>query len=188
MSQPALQLRVGYELVYECPKPTPMIVTLNIHYTRISDLVRPDHMITAPAIPIASYRDSYGNWCTRIVAPAGRLRLSADAVVNDRGEPDVVAPWLGQHPVPELPEETLLFLLGSRYCETEPLLELAWQPFESIAARLGARPGDLRLRARPHRVRLRAREPDQDRVGGVSEPARACAATTPTSRSRSAGA
>jgi len=128
-----MQIRVGYELVYDCPKVTPMIVTLSIHYTRMSDVVRPDHMITTPAIPIASYRDSYGNWCTRIVAPTGRLRLTADALVNDRGQPDVVAPWLVQHPVPDLPEETLLFLLGSRYCETEPLLEMAWRRFESIA-------------------------------------------------------
>jgi transglutaminase-like putative cysteine protease len=126
-----MQIRVGYELVYQCPKPTPMIITLSIHYTRISDVVRPDHMITEPVIPIAAYRDSYGNWCTRLVAPTGRLRLTADALVNDRGQPDAVAPWLGQHPVQELPEETLLFLLGSRYCETEPLLEIAWRLFEA---------------------------------------------------------
>ena len=125
-----MQIRVGYELVYDCPKATPMILVLNIHYTRMSDVVRPDHMITTPAIPIASYRDSYGNWCTRIVAPPGRLRLTADALINDSGQPDIVAPWLPQHPIPELPEETLLFLLGSRYCETEPLLEFAWQRFE----------------------------------------------------------
>ena len=125
-----MQIRVGYELVYDCPKATPMILLLNIHYTRMSDVIRPDHMITTPAIPIASYRDSYGNWCTRIVAPPGRLRLTADALINDSGQPDIVAPWLPQHPIPELPEETLLFLLGSRYCETEPLLEFAWQRFE----------------------------------------------------------
>jgi transglutaminase-like putative cysteine protease len=134
-------LRVGYELIYQCPKPTPMIVTLSIHYTRISDVVRPDHMITSPAIPMTSYRDSYGNWCTRIVAPAGRLRLAADALINDHGQPDVVAPWAQQHPVPELPEETLVFLLGSRYCETEPLLEFAWRMFEPSP------PGWLRVQA-----------------------------------------
>jgi transglutaminase-like putative cysteine protease len=126
-----MQIRVGYELVYDCPKPTPMIVVLSIHYTRVSDVVRPDHLVTRPAVPIASYRDSYGNWCTRLVAPAGRLRLFADALVNDTGQADVVAPFLPQHPVPELPEETLIFLLGSRYCETEPLLEMAWRTFEA---------------------------------------------------------
>src|SRR5882672_5471507 len=107
-----MQIRVGYELIYNCPKPTPMIIVLNIHYSRVSDLVRPDHMITAPTIPVTAYRDSYGNWCSRIVAPTGRLRLSADALINDSGEPDAIAPWLPQHPMPDLPDETLLFLLG----------------------------------------------------------------------------
>jgi transglutaminase-like putative cysteine protease len=124
-----MRIRVGYELIYNCPQPTPMIVTLSIHYTRASDIVTPDHLITTPSIPIRAYRDSFGNWCGRIVAPAGRLRLSADALVNDSGQPDVVVPSAPQHAVQELPEETLLFLLGSRYCETDLLSEAAWKLF-----------------------------------------------------------
>ena len=65
-----MQIRVGYELVYECPQPTPMLLMLNIHYTRASDLVVPDHLTTEPRLPIRSYRDSFGNWCARITAPA----------------------------------------------------------------------------------------------------------------------
>ena len=124
-----MQLRVGYEVVYECPQPTPMILTLNIHYTRVSDMIVPDYLITSPSIPITAYRDAFGNWCSRIVAPAGELRLSADAVVNDTGEPDVIAAWSQQHAVQDLPEETLAFLLGSRYCETDLLSEIAWKLF-----------------------------------------------------------
>ncbi len=124
-----IQLRVGYEIIYECPQPTPMVLTLNIHYSRASDIVVPDHLITTPAIPITAYRDSFGNWCSRIVAPMGELRLSAEGVVNDHGEPDPVAPTAPQHPVQELPEETLLFLLGSRYCETDLLTQTAWGLF-----------------------------------------------------------
>jgi transglutaminase-like putative cysteine protease len=106
-----MQIRVGYELVYSCPQPTPMIVTLSIHYTRISDIVKPDHLILTPSIPITAYRDSFGNWCSRIVAPQGRLRLSADALVNDSGQPDLVAPWAQQHAVHDLPQESLIFRL-----------------------------------------------------------------------------
>jgi transglutaminase-like putative cysteine protease len=106
-----------------------MIVTLSIHYTRISDIVKPDHLILTPSIPITAYRDSFGNWCSRIVAPQGRLRLSADGVVNDSGQTDLVAPWAQQHAVQDLPEESLIFLLGSRYCETDLLSEIAWQLF-----------------------------------------------------------
>jgi len=124
-----MQIRVGYELVYDCPQPTPMILTLHIHFTRASDIVVPDHLITSPSLPMTAYRDGFGNWCSRIVAPKGPIRLSADAVVNDTGQPDVAAPAAQQHPVQDLPAETLVFLLGSRYCETDRLSQIAWDLF-----------------------------------------------------------
>ena len=124
-----MQIRVGYELIYDCPQPTPMILTLNIHFTRISDVVVPDHLVTRPSIPISAYRDGFGNWCTRIVAPQGEMRISANSIVNDTGQVDLVVPSAEQHPVEELPEETLVFLLGSRYCETDHLSQIAWNLF-----------------------------------------------------------
>jgi transglutaminase-like putative cysteine protease len=124
-----LKIQVGYELIYDCPQPTPMLLMLNIHFTRVADLITPDHLITSPAIPITAYRDTFGNWCSRIVAPQGELRLSTNAVVNDTGQPDVTVALAQQHPVEELPEEALVFLLGSRYCETDLLSEVAWNLF-----------------------------------------------------------
>lgn len=124
-----MQLRVGYEIIYDCPQPTPMLLTLHIHFSRVSDLVVPDHLITSPSVPVTAYRDSFGNWCSRIVAPPGEIRLSTNAVVNDSGEPDVVATSAPQHPVQELPDKTLVFLLGSRYCETDLLSDAAWRLF-----------------------------------------------------------
>ncbi|HMJ10325.1 MAG TPA: transglutaminase family protein [Polyangiaceae bacterium] len=128
----SIKVRVGYELVYRCSQPTPMVVTLNIHYSRASDILQPDHLRLSPSIPVSAYRDSFGNWCNRIVAPAGLLQLSADAIVLDSGNPDPAAPWLGQRPVQALPEEVLLFLLGSRYCETDLLSEAAWRLFSEV--------------------------------------------------------
>jgi transglutaminase-like putative cysteine protease len=124
-----MKIRIGYELTYECPQPTPMIFALSVHYTRVSDIIVPDHLIADPPVPITAYRDSFGNWCTRIVAPPGQVRLSTDALLNDTGRPDVVAAYARQTPVEQLPDETLLFLLGSRYCETDRLSEAAWQLF-----------------------------------------------------------
>ena len=124
-----MKIRIGYELIYDCPQPTPMILTLSVHYTRVSDIVVPDHMVTSPRVPLTAYRDSYGNWCSRIVAPKGELRLSTDALVNDTGRPDAIAMEARQTPVEALPDETLLFLLGSRYCETDRLSEVAWALF-----------------------------------------------------------
>jgi transglutaminase-like putative cysteine protease len=124
-----LQMRVGYELIYDCPQPTPMVLMLNIHHTRANDIVVPDRKITEPFVPTTPYRDGFGNWCTRIVAPAGRLRLSATALLNDSGEPDPIARVDYQHAVEDLPEESLVFLLGSRYCETDRLTGIAWSLF-----------------------------------------------------------
>lgn len=125
-----MQLRVGYELIYDCPQPTPMILTLNIHYSRASDIVVPDHLITHPSIPITGYRDAFGNWCSRIVAPTGQIRLSTDAIVKDAGALDAVAEQAQQCLVQDLPEEVLVFLLGSRYCETDLLSEVSWNLFQ----------------------------------------------------------
>jgi len=124
-----MQIRVGFEMTYECPQPTPMILTLNVHFTRASDLVGRDELVFDPPVPVKGYRDSFGNWCTRIVAPKGRTRVSANALVNDPGTFDVIAPDARQLAVQDLPEETLLFLLGSRYCETDRLSEIAWNLF-----------------------------------------------------------
>jgi transglutaminase-like putative cysteine protease len=124
-----MQIRVGFEMIYDCPQPTPMIFNLNVHHTRVSDLVGRDDLMFDPPVGIAAYRDSFGNWCTRIVAPPGRTRVRADALVNDTGLPDPVVPDAQQLAVQDLPEETLLFLLGSRYCETDRLSETAWNLF-----------------------------------------------------------
>jgi transglutaminase-like putative cysteine protease len=126
-----MHLRVGYELIYSCPQPVPMILLVNIHYSRASDIIAPDHLTTEPSTPYTAYRDSFGNWCNRLVAPPGILRLSADGVIHDAGRLDEVVPDAIQHSVQELPEETLVFLLGSRYCETDLLSQIAWQLFES---------------------------------------------------------
>jgi transglutaminase-like putative cysteine protease len=94
-----MHIRVGYEFIYNCLQPTPMILTVHIHFTRVSDLIVPDHLITNPSIPITAYRDAFGNWCSRIVAPQGELRLAADAVVNDTGASDSVAASVVHHHV-----------------------------------------------------------------------------------------
>ncbi|HXC53254.1 MAG TPA: transglutaminase family protein [Candidatus Limnocylindrales bacterium] len=106
-----------------------MIATLNVHYSRASDIIKPDHLLLNPSVPVAAYRDSFGNWCSRLVAPAGTFRISADGIVSDSGNVEVASPWLEQRPVQSLPQETLLYLLGSRYCETDLLAETAWSLF-----------------------------------------------------------
>ena len=136
-----MRMRLGCELIYDFPKPTPMIVMLNVHYSRVGRLEYPDHLMTTPAVPIQSYRDAFGNWCCRLVAPAGRVNLGTDCVIQDDGGTDPVDWTAIQHPVEDLPSETLMFLLGSRYCETDRLSEEAWRLFA------GTQPGWPRVQA-----------------------------------------
>jgi len=124
-----MHIRVGYELQYEFPQPTPIIANLNVHYSRASDIVQPDQMRTMPHVPITAYRDGFGNWCTRLVAPTGLFTITADGIVADSGTVDPVVIGAVQHPLFELPEDTLVFLLGSRYCETDRMTEAAWRMF-----------------------------------------------------------
>jgi transglutaminase-like putative cysteine protease len=127
----SMRLRVGFEMIYDFPQPTPMIMVLGAHFTRASDVIVPDYLTTSPAVPITPYRDMFGNWCSRIVAPAGLMRLAADGIIRDSGLPDPVATSAIQHAVEDLPPDTLVYLLGSRYCETDRLSEVAWQLFQN---------------------------------------------------------
>ena len=136
-----IRIRVGYEMIYDFPQATPMIMVLGTHFTRASDVITPDFLTTTPPVPITPYRDMFGNWCSRMVAPPGRVRLFADGLVRDSGVPDVAVPSAIQHAVEDLPPDTLVYLLGSRYCETDRLSDIAWKQFENTA------PGWARVQA-----------------------------------------
>jgi transglutaminase-like putative cysteine protease len=124
-----MQIKVGFDITYEFYQDTPMLLMLNVHYSRASDLVRPDLVVTTPSVPTTAYRDLFGNWCMRLVAPAGDFAITTDAIVNDDGKADPVNESAQQTWVDALPESTLVYLLGSRYCETDQLSPIAWQLF-----------------------------------------------------------
>jgi transglutaminase-like putative cysteine protease len=122
---------IGCRLRYSFPQPTSLIAMLNVHYSRFGDLERADYLVTSPSVPLESYRDGFGNWCTRLMAPAGDFALSTDGIFRDFGRPDPASPDAQQHAVQDLPFETLVFLQGSRYCDTDLLSEEAWRLFET---------------------------------------------------------
>ena len=124
-----MQIRIGYELVYASPQTTPMILTLKVHPSRATDVLVPDHVRTDPFVPVSDELDSFGNWRSRFVSPVGTLRIYSLGVVHDSGDPDHVLHRARQIPVEQLPPEVLLYLHGSRYCETDLLSTTAWQLF-----------------------------------------------------------
>jgi transglutaminase-like putative cysteine protease len=124
-----MQIRAGYDITYECPQPTPKLLVLSIHPSRFADLATPHQIQFDPPVPSSNYTDGFGNICTRLVAPAGRLRIFTEFLIGDTGLPDPIMPEARQMAIEDLPQEVIVFLLGSRYCETDRLSETAWRLF-----------------------------------------------------------
>jgi transglutaminase-like putative cysteine protease len=127
-----MRIHAGYEIAYDCPQPTPMMFMLNVHPSREADLVTPDRLAFDRPVESHVYRDGFGNVCTRAVLPVGRTQLSTDFLIEDSGLPDEIAPSAQQAPVAELPDDALVYLLGSRYCDTDRLADTAWQLFGNV--------------------------------------------------------
>jgi transglutaminase-like putative cysteine protease len=125
-------IRIGYEFLFNVETPSLMLLMLALHPEREASVWRHGGMRIEPYIPVHEYIDGQGNRCRRLNAPAGPLRLWDDMIVTDSGQPDPVAPWSNQYPAQELPNETLVYLLGSRYCEVDRLSEVAWSLFGGV--------------------------------------------------------
>ena len=122
-------IRAGYEISLQCDYETPLMALLSVHPSRAGDLRSPAIIVGNHGSPLVPAIDEFGNVRTRTLAPAGILKLSTDFLIEDSGQPDVVAPEVDESPVSQLPNDALTFLLGSRYCETDRLSELAWSLF-----------------------------------------------------------
>ena len=124
-----MEIKVGFEMNYSAAQPTPMVIMLSIHPSRRQDIIGAEKIIAEPAVPIGFYRDSFDNICGRLVAPAGGVTLRGSALVRDSGLPDAVAPSAQQMPIDRLPDNVLMYLMASRYCETDKLTDIAWSLF-----------------------------------------------------------
>jgi transglutaminase-like putative cysteine protease len=122
-------IRAGYKISITCDHETPLMALVSIHPSRAGDLRTPAIIASTGPAPLEASIDEFGNVRTRTIAPAGILQLSTDFIVQDSGMPDEVAPWAEEVPVSQLPDEALSFLVGSRYCETDRLSEIAWSLF-----------------------------------------------------------
>lgn len=123
-------IKVGFEIAFVSELATPMMLMLYLHPSRESTTRRPDNLHVTPNVPVTQYFDLYGNRCGRVVAPQGTVVFRNEALVDDCGLPDLQAPNAPQALVPDLPYETLLYLLASRYCEVDSeLKDLAWSLF-----------------------------------------------------------
>ena len=126
-----MQIRIGYELAFEVPRPTPMQLMLYVHPDQAGALRHPEAIVVDPAVPVEDFIDGFGNRAARIVAPAGSVRIRYDNVILDPGHLDPALKDLPLTPVHEMPPEVWRFLLASRYCEVDRMGKIAWDLFGS---------------------------------------------------------
>jgi transglutaminase-like putative cysteine protease len=126
-----MKIRAGFRIGYECPQPTPMLLVLNVHPSRRVDLLTDQLLEFDQPIDCREYTDTFGNACARIVAPPGLTTISTDFEIYDSGLPEPVPENAIQHDIKDLPDDVLIFLLGSRYCDTDRLGDFAWSQFSA---------------------------------------------------------
>ena len=125
-------IRFGYEITINCWSATPIVTLLTIEDARQADVRVPEVFTTDPQIETSTYRDVFGSLCRRFIAPPGDLTLRSDSVIEDSGKVDPVAPDTPEVPVHALPDDCLIYLMGSRYCETDRLSQIAWNLFGAV--------------------------------------------------------
>ncbi|MEQ8295354.1 MAG: transglutaminase family protein [Nitratireductor sp.] len=125
-------IRYGYEITLTCQQPTALVCLLSVHEDRAADIRVAETTFTTPDVAVSTYRDLFGNRCRRLVAPAGDLTIWGDATIEDDGALDRMVPGAREMPVSELPDPCLVYLMGSRYCETDRLSQIAWDTFGAL--------------------------------------------------------
>ena len=136
-----MQIRLGYTIELDIYRPTAIVAVLNVHPSRVKDLLEPDVVQVLPRVPTEVFIDTFGNRCVRFMAPQGAVRLFNSTLIEDSGLPDPVSALACEVPVERLPHEVLRFLLASRYCEVDRLLDVAGNLFGN------SQPGWARVQA-----------------------------------------
>jgi transglutaminase-like putative cysteine protease len=125
-------IRLGYDLQFQIPAPVAMVALLNVHPSRVPDLLEPDELQTEPRLEVANYIDTFGNRCSRFLAPPGLLRLTNSTLIRASDSPDEVNQSAHQLAVGDLPHEILGYLLNSRYCEVDRFSNIAFELFGNL--------------------------------------------------------
>ena len=134
-------IRSEFSIEFNLPQTVPMIGLLRLFPAldaehRAPEKLRVEHLEfvqNAPPVssdvPVTDYTDSFGNRCSRFLAPWGSLRITGESLLEREFLPDDTDANAEQHNIEDLPTEVLQFLLSSRYCQVDNLSLVAGDLF-----------------------------------------------------------
>ncbi len=126
-----LTIRCGLEFVYQTQQPTPAIFLVRPQ-SGLKQVIEEERLSFNPHVEAVEFPDVHGNIVHRVVLPMGTTTLRYDSLVAvpaARENGDAVD---GPVPVPDLPPEILRYTLPSRYCDSDKLLDFAFQQFGNV--------------------------------------------------------
>ena len=121
-----LHVRVGCEFELTSDAPTPAVVMVQPKLESGLAIVE-EHWNVRPVTPFREAVDAIGNGVRRLVLPVGDFLLRYDAIVTMSSDVDATEPAAQQIDPHELSGESLIYLLPSRFCQSDALLDKAWQ-------------------------------------------------------------
>lgn len=124
-----MYIRYGYDITIEADAPIAMLLQMSVRPERQLDLRGVETFSTEPGVAYSTFVDDFGNFCRRLSAPAGQFRMRQIATITDSGLPEPDFPDAQEMPIQALPDDVLQFLLPSRYCDSDLLLQPAWDLF-----------------------------------------------------------
>lgn len=118
-----MRLRASCDLVFDISIPTPFILMLRPRSGSQQWIAREEYRLV-PSVPVHEFTDQYGNLCQRLIASPGNFEIHtvADVLTTDEVREARGAPFVE---IQDLPDAVLVYLLPSRYCESEQFGELA---------------------------------------------------------------
>jgi len=122
-------INYGYEITIAVAMPTPIVCLLDVHPEYHAQIQAETPFGSLPIVGTSTYIDTFGNQCRRLLALPGDLTFTIDGTIANSGRKEPVVLGASEVPVERLPHEVLVFLLGSRYCETDKLSQTAWNLF-----------------------------------------------------------
>ncbi|MEO0797507.1 MAG: transglutaminase family protein [Verrucomicrobiota bacterium] len=126
-----LSVRIGCEIVYEASAPTPALITIKPRQAA-HQAIRQESTTFEPILQATEFEDDHENIVYRVILQPGANTLRYDAIATVPSFREDFA-WVDDpYPPHLLPASVLRYTMPSRYCDSDKLMNFAWQQFGHV--------------------------------------------------------